>query len=220
MTGSDGSVPKRLVVGITGGISTGKSTVLEMLRKLGCQAISADDLAREILAPGEPAYSEVLDRFGRDVLAADGTIDRSLLARIVFADKHAREDLNRITHPRIIQKLQSAINEFRDTTEPENAVLAVEIPLLFECNLRNIVDHVLVVAAEQEIQLSRLTTRTGITRDEAVRRIQSQLDLNEKVRMADYVIWNNGTLEDLEQAVNDFWQKLQSVKGRGTENTN
>ncbi|MDH7602231.1 MAG: dephospho-CoA kinase [Armatimonadota bacterium] len=198
---------RRLVIGVTGGIASGKSTVLEMLRKRGAETLSADQVARQILARGEPAYHEVLERFGTAVIDADGNINRSRLAEIVFADEQARHDLNRITHPRIIERIRSAIEEFRKGTDG-NGVLAVEIPLLYECGLEDIVDCVLVVAAEQGIQVHRLTTRTGITSEEALRRINSQMPMSEKVRRADFVVWNNGSLQELEQAVDEFWKKV------------
>ncbi|MGQ9455974.1 MAG: dephospho-CoA kinase [Armatimonadota bacterium] len=199
---------KRLVIGVTGGISTGKSTVLRMLEKLGAQTLSADDIARDVLSPGKPAYQEVVSTFGQDVVTGSGEINRAKLAEIIFADADAREQLNRITHPRIIKELQTAIDQFRNNPRSEKRVLAVEIPLLFECGLQDMVDYILLVAAEQGVQVHRLTTRTGITIDEAVRRLQSQLPIDEKLSGADSVIWNNGNIEELQQAVEEFWHKL------------
>lgn len=195
------------MIGITGGIASGKSTVLEMLRQRGAETLSADDVARQVLSKGRPAYQEVLDRFGTAITDADGEIDRSVLAKIIFADEKARRDLNRITHPRIIQEIRAAIEGFRKCSKG-TSVLAIEIPLLYECGLECIVDYVVVVAAEQGIQVHRLTTRTGITPEEAIRRINSQLPMSEKVRKADFVVWNNGNLQDLEEAVDDLWRRL------------
>lgn len=202
---------KRLVIGVTGGIATGKSTVLRMLEERGAQTLSADDIARDILSPGKPAYQEVVSTFGQDIVTDSGEINRARLAEIIFADAGARERLNRITHPRIIEELQVAIDQFRNNPRSEKTVLAVEIPLLFECGLQGLVDYILLVAAEQGVQVHRLTTRTGITADEAVRRLQSQLPIAEKVAGADFVIWNNGSIEELERAVDEFWRRLMEM---------
>jgi len=196
------------VVGITGGIGTGKSTVLGLFGELGADTLSADDIAREVLKKGTPAYREVVDRFGQSVVAADGEIDRPALANVIFADAGARRDLDAITHPYIIAETRARIDRFRKTHPYREQVLAVEIPLLVECGLEGIVDEVLVVAAEQGAQVNRLTTRGGISQEEAFRRIASQMPIEEKIERADRVIWNDGSVDDLRLAVRGVWEEV------------
>jgi len=203
-----------LVLGITGGVASGKSTVLEMLGGLGAQTLSADDIAREVLSTSGPAYREVLDRFGPAIVDASGEIDRPALARIIFEDDEARRELNRITHPHIIERLKARIDRFRESYSGSDAVLAVEIPLLYECGLEKTVDRVLVVAAEQDLQARRLTTRSGVGRDEALRRIASQIPISEKILRSDYVIRNDGSIEDLRRKVESLWHEIQDAPSR------
>jgi len=199
-----------LVLGITGGIATGKSTVLGMLARLGALTLSADEIAREVLARNRPAYREVVERFGPRMVDPGGEIARSALAELIFDDREAREELNRITHPHIIRSMKAHIDRFRANPPHPSAVLAVEIPLLFECGLDEMVDQVLLVAAEQEAQVGRLTSRSGVTREEALRRIGSQMPIEAKVERADRVIWNDGSMEELEQKVISFWREMCS----------
>lgn len=196
------------VLGITGGIGTGKSTVLDMFGELGADTLSADVIAREILAKDAPAYRRVVERFGEEVVASDGEIDRPELARIIFNDPQARQDLNDITHPAIIAVTQERIDRFRQSSPAPDAVLAVEIPLLIECGLEGIVDEVILVAAEQETQLCRLTKRSGISREEAQHRIAAQMPVEQKVLHADRVIWNEDNLESLRAAVKRIWDEI------------
>ena len=196
------------VLGITGGVGTGKSTVLGIFEELGAHTLSADQIARDVLSKNSPAYREVVRRFGSGVVQADGDIDRSALAGLVFQDSGAREDLNRITHPRIIERIQERVDQFRSDPDSSKAVLALEIPLLFECGLESTVDHILVVAAEQETQVRRLTTRSGISRRDALARIGAQMPLDEKIRRADWVIRNDGTIESLERSAKRIWDGI------------
>ncbi len=201
-----------LVLGITGGIATGKSTVLRMLAELGAFTLSADEVARDVLAKGTDAYREVVERFGPGILAADGEVDRPALARIIFSDPVARADLNAITHPRIIQAILDHIARFRATPPSPDAVLAVEIPLLIECGMQDTVDEVVLVAAEQETQIGRLTRRSGISPDEAIRRISAQMPLSDKAKSSDRVIWNDGDMDDLRASVEALWREVHSPR--------
>jgi dephospho-CoA kinase len=196
------------VLGITGGIGTGKSTVLRMFQALGAQTLSADDLARDVLAKDEPAYLEVVQRFGPGVVADDGQIDRAALGDIVFGDPEARQALNSITHPRIIGLLRQRIAEFRQGAGTGNLVMAVEIPLLIECGLECLVDEVLLVAAEQRTQVSRLTTVGHLSMEQALGRIYSQMPTEEKLKRADRVIWNDSDLGFLEDSVKRIWGEI------------
>jgi len=196
------------VLGVTGGIGTGKSTVLRILGELGAVTLSADDIARDVLSAGTPAYREVVRRFGPEVVAGEGGIDRAALARIIFSDPEARAALDAITHPEIIARVHEHIRRFRESNPPTGAVLAVEIPLLIECGMEDAVDEVLLVAAEQRTQVGRLTSRSGITPDEARCRIAAQMPLSEKVKRSDLVVNNDGTFEELEASMKSLWGEI------------
>ncbi len=189
------------VIGVTGGIATGKSTVVKILRSLGAKTLSADEIAREVLAIGTPGYYEVVSEFGKEILKVDGEIDRRKLAEIVFSDSERRKRLEEITHPQIIGAIRRQIDEFRNYYIDTDDVLVVEIPLLFEVGLTDIVDLIIVVAAEQETQVNRLTSMIGVSYDEARRRIDAQLPLDAKISGADVVIWNDDSPEKLEREV-------------------
>lgn len=196
------------VIGITGGVGTGKSTVLKMLADLGAQTLSADDIGHRILEKGTLAYKSVVERFDTKVLDQDASISRKKLASIVFFDDNAREDLERITHPFIIEEIRSNIEGFKKKQLAGNNMLAVEIPLLYECGLENIVDEVLLIVAEQEAQLYRQTTSRGVSREEARGRIKAQIPLDIKIKRADHVILNNGSMDDLLESVRRFWAEI------------
>jgi dephospho-CoA kinase len=198
-----------LVLGVTGGIGTGKSTVLSILAKLGAATMSADEIAREVLAKDTSGYHETIQHFGRSILAENGEIDRAALGAIVFADSDARAALNSITHPRIIELMYDRIADYRRAHLSPSDLLAVEIPLLIECGLEGLVDQVLLVAAEQETRVGRLTSSKGIARGEAESRIASQLPIREKLSHAHWVIWNDGSLHDLEEQVASIWQSIR-----------
>jgi len=196
------------VIGITGGIASGKSTVLRLFGELGATTLSADDLAREVLAKGTEGYAEAVARFGESIVRPDGEIDRSALGAIVFSDESARQALNDITHPRIIAAMQRHIDGFRSSPPKPDSVLAVEIPLLIECGLEGIVDEVLLVVAEPETQVRRLTSRSSLTRQEALSRLAAQMPIDRKIEHADRVIHNEGSLEDLADIVRVVWDEI------------
>ncbi|TMG16859.1 MAG: dephospho-CoA kinase [Chloroflexi bacterium] len=177
------------VLGLTGGIGSGKTMVGAMFTELGAELIDADQMAREVVEPGQPALDEIVTSFGRDILLPDGRLDRRTLAAIVFADASARARLNAITHPRIRERMDAAIAARRDRA----GVLIVDIPLLFE-NLRTgVVEKVIVVWVDPQTQMRRLIERGGLTEEEAHQRIAAQMPLDEKRRLADHVIDNRGT---------------------------
>ena len=197
------------VLGITGGIATGKSTVMRLFATLGARVISADEIAREVLAKDAPAYYDVIERFGSDVVLPNGEIDRAALGHIIFNDPDARNVLEEITHSRIISRMQEHIEQFRKSLSCMNSILVVEIPLLFECGLEDIVDEVLLVAAEQGTQIDRLKSRNEISSDEALRRIDAQMPMEVKIGKADRVIWNDGSLQNLEQTIRHIWEEIR-----------
>ncbi len=187
-----------LHVGLTGGIACGKSTVAAMMRELGCRVLDADALARRLIEPGQPAYDEVLKEFGSQVRAADGRIDRAKLAAIVFANPARLERLNRIVHPRVVDALDRELAELA-RTEP-GAVVVVEAALLIEASYHERLDRLVVAWCEPEQQVERLLAR-GMAREEALRRIGAQMQLDQKRRMADDEIDCSGSLEETRRQV-------------------
>jgi dephospho-CoA kinase len=197
---------KALVVGLTGGIATGKTTVAKMLQSLGAKVVSADDIVHELLQPGTAIYEKVVHEFGPEILTETGEIDRQRLADIVFRDSAKRALLESIIHPPVLERLAEEANKFRNTAQ---GVLVLEVPLLIETSFVRQVDKVLVVTAEQATQVKRLQKRYGITREQAVLRIQSQLPMSEKVKYADWVIDTEGTMDDTRAQVENVWEIIQ-----------
>lgn len=187
-----------LILGLTGGIATGKSTVAKMFVELGAIHIDADSLSREIVAPGEPAWWAIVDRFGSVVLREDGQLDRKALAALVFSDPQKLAALNKITHPPIITLIRQRLAE----AQAGGAGLVVlEAPLLYEAGLDSEVDRVVVVAAAEATQLERLVPRDRLLESEARQRMAAQMPLSEKIRRAHYCLDNNGSLEDTRRQV-------------------
>ena len=178
-----------LLVGLTGGIATGKSTVDAGLRELGAVIIDADVLAREVVEPGEPALAEIASEFGPGVLGPDVSLDRKALGAIVFADPERRRKLEAMTHPRIRERFQQRLDAL--TAENFRGLVFFDAPVMIESgNYRNM-DRMVVVITDEATQKARLMARDGIDRDEALRKIRSQMPLAEKAKLADYVIDNS-----------------------------
>lgn len=181
-------------IGLTGGIASGKSTVSQKLAELGAIIIDGDKIAHTSMQPGLPAYDGIVEYFGSKILNPDQTIDRTRLGDIVFSDPAQMRALNRIVRPWIYKAIDKEI-ESRRLAHP-NAVLVLDIPLLYEAGLDKICDQVWVVWVDRETQIKRLMARNSLTREEAVRRIDSQMPLDEKARRAHIVIDNNGSMDD------------------------
>ncbi|MDQ6713356.1 MAG: dephospho-CoA kinase [Candidatus Dormibacteraeota bacterium] len=179
------------VLGLTGGIGSGKSVVASIFAQLGADVIDADQLAREVVEPGQPALEEIAKAFGRGILLPDGHLNRGKLGRIIFADPVARARLDAITHPPIRERLAAEIAARRSAP----GVLVVDIPLLYESDRTTTVETVLVVWVDPNTQLRRLIERDGLGEDEARQRIAAQMPLDEKRVRADVVIDNSGSLE-------------------------
>jgi len=194
------------VLGITGGIATGKSTVTKMLAEFGAPTISADAIARALLAPGTPTTEAVLAAFPSCAALEPGRIDRRALARIIFADAQARSRLEALTHPPIIEALRVQIAEWRASSVASAA--AAEIPLLFETGLENDVDEVVVVSCDESVQRTRLCVRDGISQEEAERQIAAQWPLPEKAGRANFVVTTDHGVEDTRRQVAAFWESL------------
>jgi dephospho-CoA kinase len=195
-------------VGLTGGIASGKSMVADELAARGAIVIDADVLAREVVEPGTPALAAIIDRFGAEVLR-DGQIDRARLAQIVFADPHARRDLERIVHPAVRARAAELERAAGDA-----AVVVHVIPLLVETGQHEDFDVVVTVDADHETQIQRLMVRNGFTRAEAESRIAAQASRKDRRRAADVVVDNTGSLTQLRGQIDALWAELSSAVAR------
>jgi dephospho-CoA kinase len=195
-----------VIVGLTGGVASGKSLVSGELKRLGAHIIDADVISREIVEPGEPAYREIASVFGKGVLRADGTIDRRALGGIVFSDPGKLKILNEITHPRIIEKIGSAIKALQ--AKGGDPLIVVDAALLIEVGLHKEMSKVIVVYADEEKQVQRIISRDHLIEKEARERINAQMPLREKLRYADFVIDNNGRVEDTLKSVKELYGRL------------
>jgi len=196
------------VLGLTGGIATGKSTVASMLRHLGAKIIDADELAREVVKPGQEAWREIVEAFGAEILRKDRTIDREKLRKRVFADKEARKRLESITHPRIRALAQERIQKLA----AEGAdIIIYEAPLLFEIQAHLWLRPVILVASDLATQKRRLQERDRLNESEVRQHLEAQMPLEEKRKLADFVIENSGDLKDLERQVQEVWEKIRAI---------
>ena len=194
------------VLGLTGGIGSGKSTVARMFRELGADVVDADLLARKVVEPGQLALREIARAFGGQVIEPDGRLDRSKLAAIVFADPAARARLNAITHPPIRERIRQEVEARRD----QSGTLILDIPLLLETPRPGFLERVIVVWVDAATQIRRLTERDGLSETEARRRIAAQMPLDAKQSMADDVIDNSGTLEGTRRQVKALYQRCRA----------
>jgi dephospho-CoA kinase len=202
------------VIGLTGGIASGKSLVLGFFRKMGAVVLDADALAREVVAPGSEALAEIAAAFGSSVLRPDGTLDRKAVADRIFRDPNARLTLNTITHPRIRQRIVEEIEQI-GARSPE-AIVVMDIPLLLDVAPRDAypLDGIAVVFAEESAQRARLMARDGLTEDEARQRLAAQRPLREKVAEATWVIDNSGSPEATRRQVEALWDELRGGPDR------
>jgi dephospho-CoA kinase len=195
-----------LLVGLTGGIGSGKSTVARMLEKRGAVVFDADVLARQAVAPGTPGFEKVVERFGPNVLAPGGGLDREALASIVFADPAARRDLEAIVHPEVRRMFAEGCEEYRDS----DRVVVFSAPLLVETGMHTAFDLLIVVSAPVATQIERLMRDRGMAERDVQARIDAQLPLEAKAEVADVLVDNEGTLEDLEGQVERVWRDLNA----------
>lgn len=193
------------LIGVTGGIASGKSAVSAILRRLGAEVIDADALAREIVAPHQPAWEEIVRIFGNDILQPDNTLDRKKLRKIVFDYPEARKQLEAITHPRIRQLAQQRI---KDCAAGGASLVVYEAPLLFEAKIHLWLRPVILVACDATTQRRRLQERDHLTETEIEQHLGAQMSLEEKRKLADYVVENNGTLRELEAKVTALVEKI------------
>lgn len=196
------------LVGLTGGIASGKSTVAKILQSLGAAIVNADDLAREVVEPGHEAWKEIVASFGADILQSDQTLDRQKLRTLIFNQPEARKRLESIIHPRVRALAEERIRQYAAAGYP---VVIYEVPLLFEGNLQEWLRPVILVACDVETQTARLQKRDHLTAADAEKHIAAQMSLNDKRRLAEYVIENNGSLEDLERQTRQILEELKAT---------
>lgn len=195
-----------LLVGLTGGIGSGKSTVARLLEKLGAVVFDADLLAREAVEPGTPGHAAVIERFGADVLAPGGELDREALASIVFADPSARRDLEQIVHPEVRRLFAEGSEAYRDT----DRVVVFSAPLLVETGMHTAFEILVVVSATVATQIERLMRQRGMSESSIRARIVAQAPLEDKAAVADFLVDNEGTLDELESQVDRLWNDLSA----------
>lgn len=196
------------IVGLTGGIASGKSTVASVLAENGALIIDADEVAREVTRVGTGVYNSIIKEFGDKVLCGDGTINRKNLGAIVFSDPEKIKVLNRLTHGPIIAKIKNRVKMLRSTV-PADSVVVIEAPLLIETGLTSLVDLVVVVTTDEEKQKERLAA-LGFSSEETMGRIGAQVQPEERQRFANYVIENNGTLDELKAKALELWANIKN----------
>ena len=194
------------IIGLTGGIASGKTTVSNILEELGAVVIDADKIARKVVEKDKPALNEIEKYFGREVLSENGELNREKLGNIVFNDAKLLKKLNEITHPYIIKEIVDEINWYKKTYN--NRVIILDAALLIEQNLMYLVEEIWLVAAPEEVQLNRLIERGGISMDEARKRMDTQMPLKYKKRYAHRVIDNSEDLTHLRVQVEANWKKV------------
>lgn len=204
--------PKRFVVGLTGGIGTGKSSALAEFEKLGAATVSLDQVAREQAKKGREGYKAIVRDFGTCILKKDGSIDRGLLGRVVFNDKKARIGLEKATHPFILREMKKLINRM-------SGLIVVDVPLLFEKNLQRRFDATILISCRPQKQLKRIVKRDGLDSQEARRRIRVQWPLTRKRMLADVTIDNDKDIHHLRKNVKNYHVGIQLLY-RGTPNGN
>ncbi len=201
-----------LLVGLTGGIASGKSLVAHLLRDLGAHLIDADRIVHELLEPNQQAFREVLDHFGKDILLPDGCIDRRKLGEIIFNEQQQRAWLNSCLHPKVFDAYLAQVRGMRN--RPPDTIIVLDAALLIETGYHRKMDRIIVVYADPEQQIERLTTRDKFTKEQALARIRSQMPLSEKRGFADYVIDNSGGREHTERQTREVFVKLKQEAER------
>ena len=198
-----------LIVGLTGGVASGKTAVSRVLREEGAYIIDADQIARELVQPHKPAWNELVRAFGKEILQEDRSVDRKELADKIFADPEQRKVLNQILHPRIKEEMDRRTKEIGQK-DPE-AIVVIDAPLLVELGVYRKVDQLIVITSTQMQQMERLKERDGRSPEEALRLFSSQMPVEEKVKLADFVIRNEGSLEETKKRAKEVFKELKKV---------
>ena len=199
-----------LIVGLTGGIVGGKSTVASMFKDLGVKIVDADKLGHSVILPYRPAWKKIIRLFGKDFLRKDLTIDREKLGKIVFTNQTLLKKLNEITHPEIIKLIKKEINLAKNKTCSQEKVLIIDAALIYEAKIDRLMDKIIVVYIDEDEQVKRLIRRNNLSKEEALHRIKSQMSTKEKVKMADYIIDNSSSLDKTKKQVEKIWKNLVS----------
>lgn len=199
-----------LLIGLTGGIASGKSTVAHMLEEMGSHVIDFDMLARRVVEPGRPAWKKIVDYFGRDILQGSGEIDRKRLSRIIFGNSEKRKRLEGFTHPFIADEFTGHVDEIA-SSDPDAIINAV-VPILFEAGMQALFHKVVVVYIPREEQIKRLIERDGISEGDAVNILNAQMHIDEKIRQADFIINNENSIEETKRQVHDLWNTLRKLQ--------
>jgi len=197
-----------LKIGLTGGIGTGKSSVTEAFQSLGAAVINADLLGHDAYLPGTIGFEEVVTEFGQEIVGSDGQIDRKKLGPIVFSDSAKMDRLNEIMHPLIRDLIDERLVSLEST---QNKVAVVEAAILIEAGWKSLFDEIWVVISDREEVINRLRVRNGLSREDALKRIDSQMSNNERIEHGDVVVENTGSMEDLQTRVNSLWSKRIST---------
>ncbi|UPM55130.1 dephospho-CoA kinase [Gottfriedia acidiceleris] len=195
------------IFGLTGSIASGKSTVSNFLKELNVPIVDADVIAKEVVEIGQPAYKKIVEAFGSEILLDSGEINRPFLGSIIFNNEEKRLQLNEIVHPEVRREMKEQADRYIKQGEP---LVILDIPLLYEGNSIELVEKVIVVTVSEENQLKRLMNRNGLSKEDALLRIASQIPVKEKAARADYVINNNGDFEDTKRQVKDLLNKIIS----------
>jgi dephospho-CoA kinase len=198
-----------LLVGLTGGIGAGKSTVARLLAERGAIVVDADAIVRDLQRPGTDVFRRIVARFGRDVLTADGSLDRARIAEMVFRDDEARSDLNAIVHPEVYRVMAEQIAALKDSDQ----VVVLDIPLLAEAGGGEGMDLVVVVEADQERRVDRVVRERGAAAEDVRARMATQASAEQREALADVVIRNDGDLESLRRQIDDLWVRIAAGKG-------
>ncbi|MBW2090832.1 MAG: dephospho-CoA kinase [Deltaproteobacteria bacterium] len=207
----------RLLLGVTGGIATGKTTVAKMLEELGAPIIDFDILSWVVVEPDRPAWKDIVAFFGEQILKEDRTLDRKKLSEIVFRDMEKRKKLESFIHPRIGEEFSKLVEQY--TNEDPNAIIQVVIPLLIETNMHPIFHNLLMVYTPEEVQVKRLVERDNITEEMAMNMVRSQLSVEEKKGYCDLLIDNSGSLEETRRQVEELWERLKKIQQENKKNT-
>lgn len=205
MKRSDGQDFMPVKLGITGGVGSGKSVVCDFIKDKGITVVSADELARKAVMPGTSAYDQIVSYFGKEVLSGDGTLNRKKLRGIITTDRKKKEMLEQFVHPAVFVQMDQEIENSRKRRDP---VIAIEVPLLFETGIEAFFDFVLTVSVNTKVRIKRLISRDQITQKEAEALMAIQMPEKEKIEKADFVIDNNGVLDDTRGRVDQFYKKL------------
>jgi dephospho-CoA kinase len=201
-----------ILVGVTGGLATGKSSVASLFQDCGAALLDADLLAREVVEPGKPAWRDIVSTFGKGVLLADRTLNRTKLGKLVFGSQAKLKRLNAIVHPRVAREQVRMTRQI--AAQDPQAVIVYDVPLLFEAGVDKRVDRIVVVTADRATQLTRLTKRNGFTRAEALRRFRAQMPLAQKTARADYVIDGTLSYEQTKYEVAGIYEELKQLASR------